>query len=535
MKAIKEQFKVLDPVSLARIDVMANHPIFEELALKIVTGDADGVSDGIAEDWAEDLEPGPDPFLPQLGAGPAQRRRRALVSAGLALVLLAIALAVVAGTRGQTAGLTTTPWRAARSLPSGTHVSVPHGHAGSWELVGDIVRSGWQLNTSGPAPGDLTCPTTTACYVTGNTATKDTGPPVFDSLYFSGDSGHTWSVLALPNGFAFTAPVSCSGPGTCLAAGVVGGRAVLIETSDGGHEWAVSPLSIPGRIVSLQCASSSSCNGITVPDALVPTIEDTALVLPTNIDEHFVHSTDGGHSWSSSALPPVDRVTSMVCPGATECTAVGYVPSAPETAGDYSGFVLYTNDGGSEWENGVLPGSFGFTYLSTLSCTDATHCMALGVVTAPNPYQCGVSPEKLGTRGWSCTSGATARVTGIVTTDDGGGHWQLRPLPSDVPLPSMYSVSCADATTCWVSGSEAVPQGNNGGSAVLLGTTDDGVTWSKVTFVVPQGAPNDVGSDAYMSVGQISCPNSGGCIALGVVDQGSSSTPVYSDIGNGGP
>jgi hypothetical protein len=97
----------------------------------------------------------------------------------------------------------------------------------------------------------------------------------------------------------------------------------------------------------------------------------------------------------------------------------------------------------------------------------------------------------------------------------------------------MSDVSCVRATVCWLAGEEAVPQqngtgGTNGGSAVLLGTVNSGATWTKETFTIPAGAPEDVGQDSYMTIGQISCPTTSTCIALGVSDRGSATTPVNS-------
>jgi hypothetical protein len=121
----------------------------------------------------------------------------------------------------------------------------------------------------------------------------------------------------------------------------------------------------------------------------------------------------------------------------------------------------------------------------------------------------------------------------VVTTSDGGETWQLRPLPASVSKPQLSSVSCASPTECWVAGEQAVPQtkpsrGTDGGSAVLLGTVDGGGTWNTTTFTIPPGAPEDVGSDAYMSIGQISCPSTNECVGLGTVDVSSNFTPVYS-------
>jgi hypothetical protein len=160
--------------------------------------------------------------------------------------------------------------------------------------------------------------------------------------------------------------------------------------------------------------------------------------------------------------------------------------------------------------------------------------MALGWHNVPNIDECVGSPPQPPTNSEGCSSGALTQAAAVLTTSDGGATWQLRQLPSDVPLPQMYDVSCSGATSCWLSGEEAVPEhiGNSydGRSAVLLGTSDGGTTWTKATFVVPQGAPNDVGGDAYLAVGQISCPGVDDCMALGVVDQGSKSTPFYGNV-----
>jgi hypothetical protein len=106
-----------------------------------------------------------------------------------------------------------------------------------------------------------------------------------------------------------------------------------------------------------------------------------------------------------------------------------------------------------------------------------------------------------------------------------------------VPEPTLSDVSCASGSLCFVSGEEAVPQqvgaSYNGGSSIVLGTSNGGTTWTRSTFTVPTNAPNDVGGDAYMAIGQISCPSTGFCLGLGVSDQGSASTPVYSFAGAG--
>jgi hypothetical protein len=127
-----------------------------------------------------------------------------------------------------------------------------------------------------------------------------------------------------------------------------------------------------------------------------------------------------------------------------------------------------------------------------------------------------------------CDFGATRIVSTVVITTDGGVTWQLRPLPTDVPLPQLDLLSCATATVCWLGGQEAVPAtiGNvqNGGSPVLLGTTDRGSTWKQITFVVPPGAPN-YDSQSFLSMGPISRPSPDACVALGSAAQGHRAPP----------
>jgi hypothetical protein len=66
----------------------------------------------------------------------------------------------------------------------------------------------------------------------------------------------------------------------------------------------------------------------------------------------------------------------------------------------------------------------------------------------------------------------------------------------------------------------------NDGSPFLIGTTDGGATWSKVTFSVPPNAPNYDGQSCF-SMGWISCPTSATCVALGTAAQGAPSVPAY--------
>lgn len=120
----------------------------------------------------------------------------------------------------------------------------------------------------------------------------------------------------------------------------------------------------------------------------------------------------------------------------------------------------------------------------------------------------------------------------VAVSADGGRTWAQRPLPASVPNPQLSQIACPTNATCYAAGEEAIPQhfahgSSNGSSAMILITHDAGMSWSRVTFARPARVPSGMQIDAFMAVGDIQCPQLNACIALGVSDQGSKSTPVY--------
>ncbi len=494
--------KRIDPVNTLVVEALVERPVFDDL-----------LNDVVAERIVPDTPFQTISRLPWRGRSLFQLR---WLGAAAALVLVGSLIFVgVVRPTGPTKVSTvpiahlseTTPWEPARRLPPAGHFrSRPT--QGSWQLASAIVHTGWQLHTAGPGSGFLSCPTEQNCYVFGLTPESDTynGPTPYDDVYASGDAGRTWSVLPMPSGIDATfARPSCWAAQACAVAGAVGGTSVLASTVDGGHQWRITSTGLPGDLVQLHCSSQDSCHGVSAP----PYVAFALIPPPQPPDESFVTTTDGGTSWITTALPSDDWVSAMACPTTEDCVMVGY-PKDPSHPLGFStpGFALWTRDGGTTWAPGQLPQGLQFASLNVeLSCPDATICMATGQL--PGGVQ-----------------------SAVVTTADGGETWKLRRLPASVPDPQLSSVSCAGPTDCWVAGEQAVSQtkpsgGADGGSAVLLGTVDGGGTWNTTTFTIPSGAPEDVGSDAYMSIGQISCPSSNECVGLGTVDVSSTFTPVY--------
>jgi len=522
-----------------------------------------------------DLEPGTSRPPRSL-----RRRQSARSKLAAAVVALAGAAALVALlltlTLGGASGITKpvhTPWQAARALPARdplAHVRTP---AGSWRLASYITQQGWQRDMAAPEPGYLTCPTALVCYVTGDNAPTSSGPALFNPLYVTSDGAQSWSALPVPSGVEFTTPLTCPSAGSCAAGATYNGQGVLITTTDGAHSFSIDPLpSTVGLLYSLTCPSSSFCAGLGATSA-------GANSAPVNAT--LVSTGDWGSSFSDSTFRAGESMLALACPTTSECVAVGYEDSL---ANDWTdGIAAVSRDGGATWTAGTLPAGFGINYLSKISCPNAQSCFVLGdiAVTVQNPPQCAqgspaqppassatttMSPsttpaaavttlaapavrtisqaasaaasaadDKAGF-GFTCYGSApgraTTKVSDVAASSDGGLTWAPEPLPASAPLPVFFDIACTGAQNCVVSGTAVIRQSfgqnhSNGGSAVVLQTDDGGSSWSTVTFAVPSTVPSGVQSAAYMAVGDVQCPQAGVCIGLGVNQQGSDTTPVY--------
>jgi photosystem II stability/assembly factor-like uncharacterized protein len=515
-----------------------------------------------------DTEPASDPWdtnASPLGLRNQSRYRRpSMAFAVAAVTLLVVGLTVFGPGGGGRKGAITTPWEAARSLSVAPNGGATHQRSGTWTLVDDVLSGRWQQSLLGPPSGYLVCPTASTCYVmSGHYASADANAPLLSvSLYVSSDVGSTWSVLPMPQGFDPTSPLACGGIADCAAGGTYKGESVLVSTSDGGHSFVITPLPAgDGSLYSLSCPSPESCAGLAA-------MRSDSNQTPT--DATFLSTSDGGSTFVDVPIVAGDSMQALACSSSLDCTAVG-TSDALGVNDLTAGVAARTEDGGRTWVAGNFPSGFGVSYLSQLSCADALHCSVVGniAITVANPPQCASVPQ-LGegttttqapttapsptvqsvsqfesqaatseilkdaqsqSSGFSCNSGGQTLISDIASSNDGGLTWTPDPLPADVPQPQLLGLSCPTDNECWAAGSDAVPQqiGNvhNGVSSVLLGTTDGGSTWSKVTFGVPTDAPNDEGQ-SYLSIGLITCPSANVCVAQGATAQSSPSAPFYS-------
>src|ERR1700677_861316 len=436
-------------------------------------------------------------------------------------------------------------------------------HSGTWRVADDVLTGTWSQYTDGPPRGSLTCPTLSVCYVmSGHYKTPYAGAPLHGvSLYVSSDGGQIWTAHPMPNGFAATSQIACGDASNCAAGGTHDGQSVFAATNDGGESWALDPLpSVVGHLGTLSCPSKDFCAGLAAKSNLLS--EGTT-------DATFLFTTDGGKTFTDEPLVRGDSMQSLSCSSDQDCTAIGSSDQLGGPDNFAAGVSARTTDGGSTWSPGTIPDGLGVESDSALSCADAQHCWMIGLIAIPseNPPQCAGIPiqEPPGTTTPTTSvqspavaavaraeSAATAKevqkeagspqvgcsapgwqlfIGALASTNNGGLSWTPDSLPSDVPQPVFEGLSCPTDSQCWVTGADTVPRqvGStyDGGQPILLGTTDGGATWSSVTFNVPGGAPDAYGQ-SYLSLGGISCPSAGSCVALGDAAQSAPSSPVYS-------
>ena len=545
------ELRRIDPIDPAAIAAATARPAFDDLRRAIL-------SDSRSGDAFPELE--------VRSRGPGKHRRARTLSALAAAVVAVVAVLVAVNIGSGIGAPVTTSWHAGHVIPVASRTE-QHKH-GTWRLVDAVLAGTWQQNTSGPPPGDLDCPVVRYCYaLSGRYASASASAPVSESFYASNNVGVSWMVLPMPVGFLATSPLSCGAATTCAVAGTYRGQPVLVRTSDGGHSFTIDPLpSGVGTASALSCPTAAVCDALASTGVNANNMPLDATLLATN---------DGGSNFSDYPIANGESMSMLSCTGPLTCTAVG--TSDAEGVNDWTaGVAAVTKDGGVTWSVNPLPAGFGTSYLSQLSCADADHCALTGMVagTVANPPQCAqvkfphwpghvptTTEPPTGTvpsaavravsasesaaasaenqrqaanasgAGFGCSGSDKAALGAIATTTDGGLTWTPHGLPSDVPNPQIFTITCPTATRCWAGGSDAIPEqvgrGHNGGSPVLLGTIDGGATWSRVNFSVPAGAPNYDGQ-SYLSMGSISCATASVCVAHGAAAEGSPTAPIYS-------
>ena len=197
-----------------------------------------------------------------------------------------------------------------------------------------------------------------------------------------------------------------------------------------------------GELGALSCATERRCwaVGIAGPNAA-----------PSSVATVIDATTNGGRTWKAQQVAggSTPQLSSVSCPTATECMAVG--SNGASLPG--SGVVITTSDGGATWSPAAAPQNA--LVVSSVTCASPTDCTAI------------VSD---GTSTWSAHS------------PDFGQSWQQEGnLPAGF-LPGN-DITCIAGGICIDAG--YVPTTNGHGQGAVAVSADGGQTWALAS--VPAG------------------------------------------------
>jgi len=276
-----------------------------------------------------------------------------------------------------------------------------------------------------------------------------------------------WSIVTTPTRpgtfLSSLNGVSCVSATDCIAVGGVqigdaGDGQALVERWD-GTRWSIVATPKSGRLPYLwgvSCVSATDCTAVG---------ERTVYLLGTQaLVEHW-----DGTRWSMVATPdPISKaveLSSVSCTSATSCLAVGHYDAGSrlETTS-----TLVERWDGARWSIVASPDPADVSVLYDVSCVSATDCVAIG--------------------------DAIVRDQSIpLVLRWNGTRLSSETSPGSVPLDA---VSCTSPTNCLAVGSS----GN--GVSQSLAERWDGTTWSVVAGPSP-------------GVGRLSCVSATDCIAFG--------------------
>ncbi len=281
----------------------------------------------------------------------------------------------------------------------------------------------------------------------------------------------SWSIVASPNssGGNVLNGVSCVSASFCMATGSSGSGTASLAESWNGSSWSIvpSPNSTGGsaNLSSVSCTSASFC-----------------MAIGSSLAESW-----RGSSWSIVLSPnPTGgsaNLSSVSCTSASFCMATGFYYAS---SGSISSLAETWN--GSSWSivpspnpTGSSGGAGAGAFLSGVSCTSASFCMATGtyytssggntlaeswngtkwsIVASPNP----TSGNYTSLSGVSCTSASFCMATGLyepspIANDTLAESWNGTSWSLDLPIDpagavnaSLNGVSC-EATICTAAGS----------------------------------------------------------------------------------
>jgi hypothetical protein len=372
-----------------------------------------------------------------------------------------------------------------------------------WTEADPVVPPGAELSSL----DGISCVSASDCIAVGSYSDSlaEDGAPLAERW-----NGHSWSQLSVPvpSGTILEInlnSVSCAGPDSCVAAGVVDVNVEGTSDIEGiAYAWDAAswtalpqPVGIPATV---SCWSASGCvttdqvglgaGGTAIPELwngsswaqLAPPLPNTQDTSFNGVSCYgpsacmFVGSTDSsrpltelwtGGQWLTDRVVPRDGFAAISCTDGIHCMAAGgYIDTADENA------TLIENGDVDSWQVASTPDVSGT--LTDVSCDSPRYCVAVGGQ-GPNDLPLA---EKWNGQSWQVLDTSFGdKVAGTqpiavscasshclaVTRDYFGAHyaqwwngssWRLISVPTPRPhsFAQISDVSCASATYCLVAG-----------------------------------------------------------------------------------
>jgi len=352
------------------------------------------------------------------------------------------------------------------------------------QALAEVFALRWQLSSVADPGGissglsKVSCSAATACAAIGDVSFSDgTTAPVAEIW-----DGHTWTITNSPGAGNFLSGVSCTAKTACTAVGDVlsGGTPVPLAEFWDGTNWTPQNAQNPpgatrGFLTDVSCTTATACTAVgfyddaqgnelplaerwdgtnwTIQQAQNPpgttTAQLTSVSCPaattcvavgTFLTPSFTVLTEvwDGNNWTIKDTPTPKAVLQGVsCSTPTACTGVGDVFNGTQTV------PLAEHWDGNVWtmQKAANPPGATISELASVSCpaTSATNCTAVGFQTDAND------------------------VTTTVAENWNGASWTVQDSANvlNAQLNDLTGVSCASATTCMSTGFFTISNGND--------------------------------------------------------------------------
>ena len=367
----------------------------------------------------------------------------------------------------------------------------------------------WTVQPSPNArtPGSLvtavSCSGASACTAIAYTARRPDQPT--SVLRWNGRTWTTQVTAAVGNGGL--SAVSCTSRSSCVAVGMRRNPqpSPLAEAWD-GTSWTVMPMpKVSGTLIAVSCVSATACMA-------------TGFGGPTGAT---LAESWNGSTWTVVPTPPVggenSNLDSVSCTSASACTAVGDIVYGVGDGGQKE-VPLAEHWNGTGWTRQATPkpAAGGATSLSSVSCTSASSCTAVG-------FNGGFVPEHWDGTRWAIQPSVPADVPSAVSCTSstactavargGNGSEALRwngtgwVIQHTFAWPvRLYGVACTSASSCTAVGQRAsLPRGGQ----VTLAERWNGVRWAS------QPTSDNPTAPRYNLLTGVSCGSAAACVAVG--------------------